>query len=75
MNRPDPTRPDPTRPDPTRPGRNARLSRFFKLHISKSIKAISFKFCTVVDTSLNCSVSNFGAPYPNIENTRIFYLE
>ena len=75
VNRPDPPRPGPTRPDPTRPGRNARMSRFLKLHISKSIKAISLKFRTEVDIPLNYSVSNFGARDSNIEDIRIFYLE
>ena len=62
------------RPGPTRPGRNARMSRFLKLHISKSIKAISLKFRTEVDTFLNYSVSNLGASHSNIEDTRIFYM-
>ena len=75
VNRPDPTRPDPTRPGPARPGRNARMSRFLKLHISESIKAISLKFCTELDTSLNYSVLEFGARDLNIEDIRIFYLE
>ena len=68
-------RPDPARPGPARPGRNALVSRFLKLYNSESIEAICFKLCTVVDTSLNCILSNFGGPHSNIIDTNNFLLE
>ena len=75
MNRPDPARPDPARPDPARPGRNAMLSHFLKLNNSESIHATYFKFYNVVDTSVNCIVSSFGAPTSNIIDTRRIFVD